>query len=116
MRFFVGVTDDECYRFLAAARPEEGNFWRPSGRSFGSIPLGCPLLFKLHSPLNAIAGGGYFVRADRLSLALAWETFGIKNGAASLHDLRRLILSHGGGDDLDPGERLHRPQRAPLLR
>jgi putative restriction endonuclease len=102
MRFFVGVTDKEWYRFLAAARPEEVNFWRPSGLSFGSIPLGCPFLFKLHSPLNAIAGGGYFVRAERLSLTLAWETFGIKNGAASLHDLRRLILSHRGGDDLNP--------------
>ncbi|HTU75025.1 MAG TPA: hypothetical protein VMG38_16035 [Trebonia sp.] len=36
MRGYVGVTDEEWYRFLAA-RPEDSaaivNFWRPGGRA-----------------------------------------------------------------------------------
>ena len=91
MQFFIGVTDNAWYRFLARLQPDEVNFWRPSGRSFGAIPIGAPFLFKLHSPLNFIVGGGFFVRADQLPLTLAWDTFGQKNGAASITDVRSLI-------------------------
>ena len=57
MRFFVGVTDNAWYRHLAALRPDEVNFWRPSGRGFSAIEVGEPFLFKLHSPKNYIVGG-----------------------------------------------------------
>lgn len=91
MQFFVGVTDNDWFRYLARLRPDEVNFWRPGGGAFQAIPIGAPFLFKLHSPLDFIAGGGFYVRTDRLPLTLAWETFGEKNGAASMIELRKLI-------------------------
>ena len=45
---------------------------------------GAPFLFKLKAPLNAIAGVGFFERAERLTVEDAWEFYGRKNGAASL--------------------------------
>jgi len=102
MKLFVGVTDNEWYRFLAGLKPDEVNFWRPSGRSFRAVPIGAPFLFKLHSPLNAIAGGGFFVRSDQLPLVLAWDVFGPKNGAGSLPDLRRTIQARRGDAALNP--------------
>lgn len=30
MKFFLAVTDDNWFRFLAHHEPEEVNFWRPS--------------------------------------------------------------------------------------
>ena len=49
MRGYVGVTDNEWYRFLAA-RPEiseaEVNFWRPGGgREFRALTVGEPFFF-----------------------------------------------------------------------
>ncbi|MEW6443219.1 MAG: HNH endonuclease [bacterium] len=102
MQFFVGVTDNAWYRHLADLKPDEVNFWRPGGGSFEAIPLGAPFLFKLHRPLNVIAGGGFFVRADRLPLSLAWDTFGQKNGAPSLAELRRLIQARRRDAAFDP--------------
>jgi putative restriction endonuclease len=82
MNFYVGVTDNQWYKFLAARNPDEVNFWRPGGGTFRAIDPGSPFLFKLHSPLNYIAGGGFFVRYAQLPLSLAWDTFEEKNGAA----------------------------------
>jgi putative restriction endonuclease len=58
---------------------------------FQDAPTGMPFLFKLKRPHNHIAGGGFFVTYSRLPLALAWEVFGPKNGAASLDDLRAAL-------------------------
>jgi putative restriction endonuclease len=83
MRFHVGVTDNAWFRFLAERRPDEVNFWQPSdNRAFRAIQPGAPFLFKLHSPLNYIVGGGFFVRHSILPLSFAWQAFGEKNGAA----------------------------------
>jgi len=40
MKLWVGVTDNDWFRFLAA-RPEleEVNFWQPSGTRHGSSPI-----------------------------------------------------------------------------
>jgi putative restriction endonuclease len=105
MRFFVAVTDNGWYRFLAEQRPNEVNFWRPSGGGFRAIEEGAPFLFKLHSPENYIAGGGFFVRYSVLPLSLAWEAFGAKNGAPSYGDLREQIARYrrrGAAMELDP--------------
>ena len=92
MKFYVGVTDNKWFEFLARRKPDEVNFWRPGGSgSFQAIPPGAPFLFKLHSPDNFIAGGGFFVSHSNLPLSLAWEAFGEKNGAASLDALRAMI-------------------------
>jgi hypothetical protein len=51
MRFWVGITDHDWYRFLAA-RPElpEVNFWQPSaGRRPVTLDPGALFLFKLHA-------------------------------------------------------------------
>lgn len=84
MKFYVGVTDNDWFRFLSQRRPDEVNFWRPSStNTFRAIEPGAPFLFKLHSPVNYIIGGGFFVAYSTLPLSLAWEAFGEKNGAAS---------------------------------
>jgi putative restriction endonuclease len=94
MNFWVGVTDNNWYEFLRQKQPDEVNFWRPSGKTqFSAIQPGDLFLFKLKSPNNHIAGGGYFVRHSILPLSLAWEAFGEKNGASSLESLSQMIFS-----------------------
>jgi putative restriction endonuclease len=93
MKFWVGVTDNKWYQFLSQLRPDEVNFWQPSGTPpFKGAPIGLPFLFKLRRPYNHIAGGGFFVTYSSLPLSLAWEVFGQKNGCASLDELRALIV------------------------
>lgn len=41
MEFWVGVTDNNWYEFLANLKPNEVNFWQPSGTP----------AFKTHIPL-----------------------------------------------------------------
>lgn len=92
MKFYVGVTDNKWFEFLASRNPDEVNFWRPGGtKVFQTILVGAPFLFKLHSPDNYIAGGGFFVKHSNLPLSLAWEAFGVKNGTSSLEALRAVI-------------------------
>ena len=92
MKFWVGVTDNNWFEYLATRTPDEVNFWRPSGfGTFQTVPAGSLFLFKLHSPYNFIAGGGVFVKHSNLPLSLAWDAFEEKNGAASIDALRALI-------------------------
>ena len=92
MKFWVGVTDNHWYEFLAQRELDEVNFWQPSATPpFKSAPVGMPFLFKLKRPNNHIAGGGFFVTYSTLPIPLAWEVFGEKNGAATLEDFRALL-------------------------
>jgi putative restriction endonuclease len=96
VRLFVGVTDYDWFRFLAA-RPEidEVNFWQPSGGvAFKALQTGDLFLFKLHSPRNHIAGGGFFAHWSLLPVSLAWSAFGEKNGAASLGEMRTRLAGY----------------------
>jgi len=102
VRFYIGITDNEWYRRLAALRPDEVNFWVPGGANFRVLDPGAPFLFKLHSPENFIAGGGFFVRFERVPLLLAWEAFGEKNGAPDLPSLRRMIQMRRGDQEQNP--------------
>lgn len=103
MKLFVGVTDNRWFEFLAAKKPDELNFWRPSGtKSFRAIEPGGLFLFKLHSPLNFIVGGGFFVQHYSLPLSLAWDAFGEKNGAADLNSFSDMILQHRRDALLNP--------------
>ncbi|HOO60432.1 MAG TPA: HNH endonuclease [Candidatus Mcinerneyibacteriales bacterium] len=102
-RFYVGVTDNQWYQFLSEKRPDEVNFWRPG--KFQQVHYIKPydlFLFKLHSPLDYIAGGGFFARHTPLPLSLAWESFGEKNGVASLNDLRTAIQKKRRAQERDP--------------
>lgn len=95
MKVFVGVTDGDWYRFLAA-RPDltEVNFWVPSGIGFRSLSLGEPFAFKTRSPHNRIVGGGFFNEFVRLPVSDAWRIFGEANGVASLHEMRSRISQY----------------------
>jgi putative restriction endonuclease len=107
MRFFVGITDYDWYQ-LHASKPhvEEVNFWKPSpDAGFKALQTGEPFLFKLHSPRNFIAGGGFFTKFLKLPISLAWQTFGEANGALSLAEVRERIgkyRSHPVGPTEDP--------------
>ena len=78
MIMYVGVTDGNWYQQLSALKPDEVNFWNPSGRPFKALQEGELFLFKLHAPHNYIVGGGYYVRFSALPPFLAWQAFGEK--------------------------------------
>ena len=102
MKFWVGVTDRNWFDYLASISPDEVNFWKPGGQGFGAIEIGAPFLFKLHSPINKIVGGGYFIRSERLPLSLAWDAFENKNGFENLFDFRQKVNSLRKFPDVDP--------------
>ncbi|HEX5043776.1 MAG TPA: HNH endonuclease [Candidatus Polarisedimenticolaceae bacterium] len=103
MKLWVGVTDGDWYELLASQPTlEEVNFWQPGGgQEFKALAPGALFLFKLHSPRNFVVGGGVFAHWSRLPLSLAWETFGIANGATSLSEMRRRVGKYrrGATDD-----------------
>ena len=99
MKFYIAVTDREWFEYLGRASPlEEVNFWQPTaGRAFQALPPGGLFLFKLHGPGHRVAGGGIFSHWTRLRVSLAWDAFGIKNGAASLPEMRSRIERYRRG-------------------
>lgn len=97
MKFYVGITDASWYSYLADQRPDEVNFWRPSGEdTFRALDPGEPFLFKLHSPKNFIVGGGFFSRFTQCPVRYAWEAFQQKNGTPSFTELCELIGQRRG--------------------
>ena len=90
---YVGITDFDWFTYLSSQpNIDEVNFWKPGGQQgFSALEPGAPFLFKLHSPRNFIAGGGFFVTFSKLPVSLAWEAFGIKNGATSFAEMRARI-------------------------
>jgi putative restriction endonuclease len=110
MRFFVAVTDGDWFNFLASSAPhDEVNFWQPSAsRQFRALNPGELFLFKLHSPLNYIVGGGFFLSYKVLPVGLAWDAYTTKNGAESEKQMRKRIAHYrkpyrGIGDDYEIG-------------
>ncbi len=99
MNAFVAVTDKEWFeRLRLAGTLDEVNFWQPSaGGPFRALEPGELFLFKLHSPDNYIVGGGVFSHWTHLRVSLAWEAFGIKNGARSLAEMREGVARPRGG-------------------
>lgn len=90
---YIGNTDHDWFHFLAQQGDlEEINFWRPSAsNTFRVLRQGELFLFRLKSPINMIAGGGWFEWSDRLPLSAAWDIFGRGNGVASQGDLLTAI-------------------------
>lgn len=92
VKIFLGVTHRPWFDQLASIAPDEVNFWQPSGAGeFKALGSGDLFLFKLKGAEAAIAGGGVFGHASLAPLSLAWEAFGLKNGNASLADMRATI-------------------------
>jgi putative restriction endonuclease len=93
MRAYVGITDWDWYELLHnQMQVAEVNFWQPSGsRQFRALSPGELFLFKLHSPRDYIVGGGTYAHSSLLPISLAWETFGIANGARDLAEMRSRV-------------------------
>lgn len=104
VNLFVAITDRSWFERLSLERPDEANFWQPSGnRNFGAVSVGELFLFKLHAPDDFIVGGGVFSHASNVPLSLAWEAFGLKNGVSSLSEMRRRVARYRRDDALlDP--------------
>jgi len=93
MKFYLGVTDINWYNYLSQQNREDVNFWQPGGNlAFRVLTTGQPFLFKLKSPINAIAGVGFFSSHTFLPLSMAWDVFGNGNGCTSLEDLQGMIF------------------------
>jgi putative restriction endonuclease len=105
MNAFLAVTDYRWFNFLASLpKLEEINFWQPGGGiQFKAIQPGELFLFKMHSPRNFIAGGGFFAHSSLLPVSLAWDAFGQANGAATFEEMRAQIAGHRRGKSA-PGE------------
>lgn len=55
MKLWVGITDDDWFRFLAQIKPDEVNCWQPSGRrTFQGLQPGELFLFEGTRDLMAI--------------------------------------------------------------
>lgn len=103
MNIFVGLTDHDWYTYLRELRPDEVNFWWPSGdRGFRALQPGEPFLFKAKYPYRAIVGGGIFVRYVPAQTSIAWQAFGEKNGTHNLLELQDRVNKYRSGASLDP--------------
>src|SRR3954470_873191 len=91
----IAVTDGDWFEMLRQ-QPNLGevNFWAPSAANFRALRPGEMFLFKLHAPRNVIVGGGVFAYANTLPCSLAWEAFGVANGAASAPEMRSRIARY----------------------
>ena len=106
MKLYVGITDRDWFEHLKALGPDEVNFWKPGGSAkFRALQPGELFLFKLHAPHNYIVGGGFFVRFSILPNLLAWDTFGVLNGAPDYASFRNRIdhyRAHHGTLEINP--------------
>jgi putative restriction endonuclease len=98
----IAVTDGDWFESLRL-QPNlpEVNFWAPSASNFKALQPGELFLFKLHAPRNFIVGGGIFAYANVLPCSLAWEAFGVANGASSAHEMRERIAKYRKTDQRD---------------
>ncbi len=103
VKLWIVNTDNDWFDFLSRQSSlDEVNFWQPSGgTNFHAIDRGELFLFRLKSPRNVIGGFGVFEQASRLPLSLAWEAFGIKNGAATLSEMRQRVSRYRKVDQFD---------------
>lgn len=95
MKMYVGITDYDWFLTLKQAKFDEVNFWKPGGQAnFKALNEGDLFLFKLHSPKDYIVGGGFFLKFSVFPSSLAWEAFGIANGARSLFEFNNRIYKY----------------------
>jgi len=92
INLFISNTDNAWFDFLSSeGHLAEVNFWSPGEIGFRALEQGELLAFRLKSPRNKIGGFGIFSDQTRLSIQMAWETFGRGNGVSSLEGLRHAI-------------------------
>jgi len=95
MKYYIGNTDFDWFDYLRKLKPEDINFWQPSGLTkFKAIEKGSPFLLKLKSPINKIAGIGFFASHSILPIHFAWEVFQNRNGTQQFSDFYSKIRSY----------------------
>jgi putative restriction endonuclease len=100
MEYFIGNTDFEWFNFLRTKNPEDINFWQPGGKlRFHILKPGAPFLLRLKSPINKIAGIGFFSSHSLLPIDFAWEVFQQQNGMDSLEKFRKKINDYRAPDN-----------------
>lgn len=98
----VAVTDGDWFELLRQEPDlDEVNFWAPSGKLVGKLEPGELFLFKLHAPKNVIVGGGIYAHASLMPCSLAWQAFGVANGARSIQEMRGRIAKYRQSDPAD---------------
>ena len=105
IKLVVAGTDGDWFDVLSKQSGlREVNFWSPSARSFKALKKGELFLFKLRAPRNKIVGGGVFIYSNELPLSLAWEAFGVANGANSAMEMRKNIMRYRRSDPNDQSD------------
>lgn len=95
MKLWIGNTDHAWFNYLSKLKPDEANFWQPGGAlNFRVLEPGYPFLFRLKSPINKIAGVGFFSSHTFLPLSMAWDVFQVGNGSDSFDTFRQMILNY----------------------
>ena len=86
---------------MGVGRRRDGHPDRAIGRDRRQPPCGGrhfhgekPLFFRLKSPVNAIAGLGFLAVPMSMSVAMAWEFFGEKNGDPTRARFEQRILDY----------------------
>lgn len=102
----IAVTDNKWFEYLRdRSGLAEVNFWTPSNTRFRALEQGELFLFKLHSPLNFIVGGGVFAQEIPMTCSTAWDFFGEANGAGSFHDMHAMIAKYRAKYRKEPPEK-----------
>lgn len=96
MKIWVGVTEIAWFEYLRQHAPwVEVNHWLTGGSNpLQSLDRHELVLFKLKSPKNVIAGGGFFSHASSLPARLAWDIFGQANGTPDFHAMQEVTQKH----------------------
>jgi len=93
---FVANTDRRWFDHLQSISVggvvDEVNFWSPQAqRRMRQFAPGEPMFFRLKKPTHAVAGYGFYAHFDLLSLDLAWDTFGDRNGFVDRYEFLRAL-------------------------
>jgi putative restriction endonuclease len=99
LRAFIAVTDPAWLRRLREAHVDEANFWQPRPTPIRQ-PIGTPWIFKVKGT-ERIAGFGILSHYTTMPAAIAWDVFGIANGAESYAEMRRSIARLRHSNDAD---------------
>lgn len=88
MQAIFAVTDPSWLATLANVDVADGevNFWQPRPTRAAQLP-GTPYIFKIRGT-DRIGGFGFFSYWTEMPLGIAWETFRVANGVASLAEMR----------------------------
>lgn len=105
---FIGNTDQQWFEFLRNLdEVEEVNFWQPGApRNFRAVPPGAPFFLRLKAPHRVIGGMGFFARYVQVPIGVAWDSFGVMNGAPTEVTWRAALAQYRKGSAADGSDEL----------